>query len=121
MPAFAPQDNERSVITPSVWQVRQPVYHRTSVDRWKRYQGPARPDRSPSLEIPGDVVSPKNAKTRKGGVFASAIGLLRRPGCESVPSRFSFANLCGLFARNTPGISAEKKACLDNIEARHIL
>lgn len=33
-----PQNNTRSVATPSVWQVRQPVY-RTSVARWRRYEG----------------------------------------------------------------------------------
>jgi tetratricopeptide (TPR) repeat protein len=32
-----PQENERSVRTPSVWQVRQPVY-KTSMARWKRYE-----------------------------------------------------------------------------------
>lgn len=32
-----PESNERSVVTPSVWQVRQPVY-RTSVERWKRFE-----------------------------------------------------------------------------------
>ncbi len=31
-----PELNERSVVTPSVWQVRQPVY-KTSVDRWRKY------------------------------------------------------------------------------------
>ncbi|HWD41707.1 MAG TPA: sulfotransferase [Fimbriimonas sp.] len=29
--------NVRSVITPSLWQVRQPIYS-TSVDRWRRYE-----------------------------------------------------------------------------------
>lgn len=29
--------NERNVNTPSVWQVRQPIYN-TSVDRWKRFE-----------------------------------------------------------------------------------
>jgi hypothetical protein len=32
-----PEDNERVVRTPSVWQVRQPVYN-TSVDRWREYE-----------------------------------------------------------------------------------
>jgi hypothetical protein len=32
-----PEDNERAVATPSVWQVRQPVYS-TSVERWRRYE-----------------------------------------------------------------------------------
>jgi tetratricopeptide (TPR) repeat protein len=32
-----PEDNDRSVRTPSVWQVRQPVY-KTSAKRWKRYE-----------------------------------------------------------------------------------
>jgi hypothetical protein len=32
-----PEDNERNVVTPSVWQVRQPVY-KTSVERWRRYE-----------------------------------------------------------------------------------
>lgn len=32
-----PQDNERAVKTPSMWQVRQPVY-RSSVERWRRYE-----------------------------------------------------------------------------------
>lgn len=31
-----PQDNIRSVKTPSVWQVRQPVY-KTSTQRWRKY------------------------------------------------------------------------------------
>lgn len=31
-----PQDNNRLVTTPSLWQVRQPVYH-SSIDRWKPY------------------------------------------------------------------------------------
>ena len=31
------EDNVRSVVTPSLWQVRQPIY-RTSVDRWRRYE-----------------------------------------------------------------------------------
>jgi hypothetical protein len=32
-----PEDNVRSVRTPSFWQVRQPIYT-TSVDRWKPYE-----------------------------------------------------------------------------------
>ncbi len=32
-----PELNERRVRTPSLWQVRQPVY-KTSTDRWKRYE-----------------------------------------------------------------------------------
>lgn len=32
-----PEQNERAVATPSVWQVRQPVYT-TSVARWRRYE-----------------------------------------------------------------------------------
>jgi tetratricopeptide (TPR) repeat protein len=32
-----PEQNERSVITPSVWQVRQPVY-KSSMNRWKKYE-----------------------------------------------------------------------------------
>ncbi len=32
-----PEANNRAVFTPSVWQVRQPVYT-TSIDRWKRYR-----------------------------------------------------------------------------------
>jgi len=32
-----PEENERTVVTPSVWQVRQPVY-RTSVARWKKFE-----------------------------------------------------------------------------------
>ena len=32
-----PEKNERAVVTPSVWQVRQPVYS-TSVERWRRYE-----------------------------------------------------------------------------------
>ncbi|HWD41347.1 MAG TPA: sulfotransferase [Fimbriimonas sp.] len=32
-----PQDNKRLVVTPSVWQVRQPVY-KTSIARWKRFK-----------------------------------------------------------------------------------
>jgi hypothetical protein len=31
-----PEDNERAVKTPSMWQVRQPVY-RTSTERWRKY------------------------------------------------------------------------------------
>jgi len=39
-----PHDNERTVRTPSRWQVRQPIY-RTAVERWRRYEpwlGPLR-------------------------------------------------------------------------------
>jgi hypothetical protein len=32
-----PEDNERSVVTPSVWQVRQPVYT-SSLEKWRRYE-----------------------------------------------------------------------------------
>lgn len=32
-----PQDNIRSVKTPSVWQVRQPMY-KTSMQRWRKYE-----------------------------------------------------------------------------------
>ena len=32
-----PEKNERRIFTPSVWQVRQPVY-RTSIDRWRSYE-----------------------------------------------------------------------------------
>ena len=32
-----PEANRRAVITPSTWQVRQPVY-RTSIDRWRHYE-----------------------------------------------------------------------------------
>ncbi|HEY3781152.1 MAG TPA: sulfotransferase [Fimbriimonadaceae bacterium] len=32
-----PEKNERSVKTPSVWQVRQPVY-KTSTQRWRKYE-----------------------------------------------------------------------------------
>jgi hypothetical protein len=32
-----PEDNERAVKTPSMWQVRQPVY-RTSTERWRKYE-----------------------------------------------------------------------------------
>jgi hypothetical protein len=32
-----PQDNTRVVKTPSVWQVRQPIY-RTSMARWRKYE-----------------------------------------------------------------------------------
>jgi hypothetical protein len=32
-----PEENERSVKTPSVWQVRQPMY-KTSVERWRKYE-----------------------------------------------------------------------------------
>jgi len=31
------QDNQRSVRTPSLWQVRQPIYT-TSIARWKRFE-----------------------------------------------------------------------------------
>ena len=34
---LAPEKNERSVKTASVWQARQPVY-KTSVERWRRYE-----------------------------------------------------------------------------------
>jgi tetratricopeptide (TPR) repeat protein len=33
-----PQDNKRTVSTPSLWQVRQPIY-RSSADRWRNYEG----------------------------------------------------------------------------------
>ena len=39
-----PEDNNRSVLTPSVWQVRQPVYT-SSLNRWQKYEpwlGPLR-------------------------------------------------------------------------------
>lgn len=32
-----PEGNSRSVKTPSVWQVRQPVY-KTSIERWRKYE-----------------------------------------------------------------------------------
>jgi hypothetical protein len=32
-----PEKNARTVVTPSVWQVRQPVY-KTSVERWRRFE-----------------------------------------------------------------------------------
>jgi hypothetical protein len=32
-----PERNERSVVTPSVWQVRQPIY-KTSTERWRRFE-----------------------------------------------------------------------------------
>lgn len=32
-----PQDNTRAVVTPSVWQVRQPIY-RTSTNKWRNYE-----------------------------------------------------------------------------------
>ncbi|HEY3780622.1 MAG TPA: sulfotransferase [Fimbriimonadaceae bacterium] len=32
-----PEDNERTVVTPSSWQARQPVY-KTSVERWRSYE-----------------------------------------------------------------------------------
>lgn len=34
---LAPQDNARAVKTPSLWQVRQPVYT-TSVEKWRRFE-----------------------------------------------------------------------------------
>jgi tetratricopeptide (TPR) repeat protein len=34
---LAPEKNDRAVKTPSVWQVRQPVY-KTSVARWRKYE-----------------------------------------------------------------------------------
>ena len=34
---LAPERNSRVVKTPSLWQVRQPVY-KTSVERWRRYE-----------------------------------------------------------------------------------
>lgn len=33
-----PQENKRIVLTPSLWQVRQPIY-RSSAERWRNYQG----------------------------------------------------------------------------------
>jgi hypothetical protein len=32
-----PEDNDRSVVTPSAWQVRQPVYN-SSVGRWRKFE-----------------------------------------------------------------------------------
>jgi len=32
-----PEENKRSVLTPSAWQVRQPIY-KTSVERWKSFE-----------------------------------------------------------------------------------
>ncbi len=34
---LSPEKNERSVLTPSVWQVRQPVY-KNSLERWRNYE-----------------------------------------------------------------------------------
>jgi hypothetical protein len=34
---LAPERNERTVATASVWQARQPVY-KTSVERWRRFE-----------------------------------------------------------------------------------
>lgn len=34
---LSPQSNKRTVATPSLWQVRQPVYT-SSVERWRRYE-----------------------------------------------------------------------------------
>ncbi len=34
---LSPERNVRSVVTPSVWQVRQPVY-RSSLERWRNYE-----------------------------------------------------------------------------------
>ncbi|HEY0866311.1 MAG TPA: sulfotransferase [Fimbriimonas sp.] len=34
---LAPESNERVVRTPSLWQVRQPIY-RSSVERWRRFE-----------------------------------------------------------------------------------
>jgi tetratricopeptide (TPR) repeat protein len=34
---LSPEENDRQVSTPSVWQVRQPVY-RTSVERWRKFE-----------------------------------------------------------------------------------
>jgi len=34
---LSPQSNQRTVATPSLWQVRQPVYT-SSVERWRRYE-----------------------------------------------------------------------------------
>jgi hypothetical protein len=34
---LSPENNSKLVITPSLWQVRQPVY-RTSIDRWRNYE-----------------------------------------------------------------------------------
>ncbi|MHB8635106.1 MAG: tetratricopeptide repeat-containing sulfotransferase family protein [Fimbriimonadaceae bacterium] len=33
-----PQDNKRTVLTPSLWQARQPIY-RSSRERWRNYNG----------------------------------------------------------------------------------
>ncbi len=32
-----PHENLRTVVTPSVWQVRQPIY-KTSMDRWRKFE-----------------------------------------------------------------------------------
>jgi hypothetical protein len=34
---LAPERNQRSIKTASVWQARQPVY-KTSLERWRRYE-----------------------------------------------------------------------------------
>ncbi|AIE85809.1 TPR repeat-containing protein [Fimbriimonas ginsengisoli Gsoil 348] len=34
---LSPHQNQRSVVTPSVWQVRQPIY-RSSLETWKKYE-----------------------------------------------------------------------------------
>jgi uncharacterized protein YjiS (DUF1127 family) len=35
---LAPYPNTRRIKTASLWQTRQPIYHRTSVERWRRYE-----------------------------------------------------------------------------------
>lgn len=35
---LSPERNKRTVLTPSAWQVRQPVY-KTSVERWRKFEG----------------------------------------------------------------------------------
>lgn len=47
-----PEDNKRSVKTPSVWQVRQPVY-RTSMERWRKYESCLGPFAELFRTVPG--------------------------------------------------------------------
>lgn len=45
------ESNQRNVITPSLWQVRQPIYT-SSVERWRRYE----PWLGPFEELKGDIL-----------------------------------------------------------------
>jgi hypothetical protein len=55
---LSPEKNERAVLTPSLWQVRQPIY-RSSVDRYRRFEG--------SLGELGELLSLSHPRVARAG------------------------------------------------------